>query len=89
MVNVYRKLILDIKKKKIKNQKDLNKLKTQYARKYKIGIPSNTELLNYATEKERVSLKHILSMKPVRTILSSFLIILGLYFIFSGFKINI
>lgn len=66
-MNVYRKLILDIKKNKISNQRDLNKLKTEYARKYHIGIPSNTELLNHVSEKERISMKNILTMKPVRT----------------------
>lgn len=66
-MNVYRKLISDIKKNKISNQKDLNKLKTVYARKYKIGIPSNTEILNHVTPRERVTMKNVLTMKPVRT----------------------
>ena len=66
--SLMKQLIKEIKKNKISNQKEFNKLKTIFARKHKCMIPKNTDLLNYVTPKERDSLKHILTMKPVRTI---------------------
>jgi len=67
-MNTFKQLISEIKKRKIKNQKQLNKLKIEFARKYNLKpIPTNIEILNHATKSERLKLKNILTLKPIRT----------------------
>ncbi|MBW2998312.1 radical SAM protein, partial [Candidatus Woesearchaeota archaeon] len=66
-MSILKTLIEEIKKKEIKNQRDLNKLKLAYARKYKINFPTNIEILNQASKEDRVKLKKILMLKPIRT----------------------
>lgn len=64
-----REIIKEIKKRKIKNQKQLNKLKLELLRKYRLKqIPTNAEIAAFASEKERRLLRNVLSMKPTRTI---------------------
>jgi len=66
-MNFYKQIISEIKKRNISNQRDLNKLKLEFARKHKVNFPTNIEILNHATKEERESLSHILKLKPVRT----------------------
>ncbi|MBW3019904.1 tRNA uridine(34) 5-carboxymethylaminomethyl modification radical SAM/GNAT enzyme Elp3 [Candidatus Woesearchaeota archaeon] len=69
-MKVLKVLIDEIKKNKnkIKNQRDLNSLKLQFARSHGINFPTNIEIMNQVPKKDRDELKKILMLKPVRTI---------------------
>lgn len=69
MEKIAKEIIREIKKRKIKTQLQLSKLKLKIARKYHLkGVPSNIKLSNYASDSDREKLKHLLTIKPIRTL---------------------
>jgi elongator complex protein 3 len=62
-------LLGELEKRKIKDQYGFNRLKIELSRKHKGGkIPNNIEIANYASESQRKKFRHLLSIKPSRTI---------------------
>ena len=65
---VARMILDEIKTQLPKTKEELNKLKYQFARAYKLKtVPTDIELSNHATNEERKEFRSILSIKPVRT----------------------
>jgi len=59
----------EIKKQKVKDQKRINLIKNKVSKKYKLNkIPTNLEIASFLTEKQRQKYKHLLTIKPTRTI---------------------
>jgi elongator complex protein 3 len=64
-----KEIIKQIKKRKIKDQNQFNKLKLELLKRYKVKkIPTNAEITAFASSFDRNKLRHILSMKPTRTL---------------------
>jgi elongator complex protein 3 len=64
---VAREVIREIKKGKVKDQKQMNRLKLKIIKKYNYPeIPTNVDIAHFATVAERKKLHSMLSMKPVR-----------------------
>ena len=62
-------IIERIKSGKIKNKKELVRLKSKLAHKYKLNkIPSNAKIFEKATKKQKEFLRSFLKIKPVRSI---------------------
>ncbi len=63
------KLLDEIKKGKIKNEKQLSKRKRELASKYNLKkYPSNSEILSKAKKELKEKVKQILRIKPTRTL---------------------
>ncbi|MGC8885271.1 MAG: tRNA uridine(34) 5-carboxymethylaminomethyl modification radical SAM/GNAT enzyme Elp3 [Candidatus Nanoarchaeia archaeon] len=60
--------ILKIASESMYNSEDIEKLKLQFASKYKCKIPLNSELLNSLDSEERARLRTILKTKPTRSL---------------------
>jgi elongator complex protein 3 len=73
-MNEYKKLCLEIldemKKRRIKDQSSLNTLKIELLRKHKRikKIPTNIEIANFASEKDRDKYRQLLTIKPIRSL---------------------
>ncbi len=66
---IYREILEEAKKRKIKDLIRFNNLKLKILKKYKISrIPKNAAIASIASSKDRRLFKEILSMKPTRTI---------------------
>ncbi|MBT3304067.1 tRNA uridine(34) 5-carboxymethylaminomethyl modification radical SAM/GNAT enzyme Elp3 [Candidatus Woesearchaeota archaeon] len=69
MEKIVKEIIREIKKNKITTQIQLSKLKLKIARKYHLKkVPNNVELSNHASDSDREKLKHLLTIKPIRTL---------------------
>ena len=61
-------LLQRIEQANLSEKKELNTLKITFAREHNLKrIPTDIELSNHATKEQREKLKHLLSIKPVRT----------------------
>lgn len=68
MTHIYGELLEKIRKKEIRNQKQLELAKSAFAKKYALPkIPKNAEILNMLSEAEYKEFSQFLSTKPVRT----------------------
>ena len=67
--NIYRKILTELKKRKISSQKQLNNLKIEMLQgSMHDKIPTNVELANYATPAERKKFRNLLTIKPTRSL---------------------
>ncbi|HMK53873.1 MAG TPA: tRNA uridine(34) 5-carboxymethylaminomethyl modification radical SAM/GNAT enzyme Elp3 [Methanobacteriaceae archaeon] len=68
MAEANRYIIEAILKGKIKSRKDLQKMKLEVCREYQLDkFPSNSAILNNATEEEKKKIFYLLKKKPTRT----------------------
>ncbi|MDP3066523.1 MAG: tRNA uridine(34) 5-carboxymethylaminomethyl modification radical SAM/GNAT enzyme Elp3 [Methanobacteriaceae archaeon] len=69
MAETNRYIIEEILKGKIKNRKDLQKIKLEVCRKFQLKkFPSNSSILKDTTEEEKKKISYLLKKKPTRTI---------------------
>ena len=61
-----KRILNELKKRKIETQRDFNQLKYEFTKGKAMTLPSNTDILLVANEKDKKKYKHILMMKPTR-----------------------
>ncbi len=71
MKQLCKQILKELDQSNVKSQQQLNKLKLKVIRKFKntnkTKIPSNIEILNHANKQQRKRYKHLLTIKPTRT----------------------